>query len=247
MITNEKTVLKFEQVTKSYGKFSVLENISFKLKCGEFVGLLGPNGAGKSTIIQIISGLLKQDDGEVSLFGLTYTKNPEDIRSKLGTVFQDRSVDLEMSIKENLNFHGKIFGLSSNERKLSIDLISKKFLLDKMLDKTVRSLSGGEQRKVEIGRALLHNPQLLIFDEATAGLDIPSRRDLVNDIKHFTKVEKKTAIWATHLVEEVENAERIIIIEHGKIVANAKPDSICRLTKSKSLALAYEKLTNFYK
>ena len=235
-------VLNVFGMSKSYEKQLALKDISLELKPGEFVGLLGPNGAGKSTLIDIASGILKEDAGDVKLFGSTFSNGSELIRQKLGVVFQARSIDLEMTIEENLNFHGQLYGISYFDRLSRIRTLAKRLDFTKLLGKIVRKLSGGQQRKVEIARALLHDPSFLILDEATTGLDTVSRKNLISDIIEFTKAEHKTVLWSTHYADDLNNADRVLILSKGCLIANETPKSLLQDTKKTTLNEAYNKL-----
>ena len=212
---------------------------SFDLHAGEFVGLLGPNGAGKSTLFQIMTGLVAADKGQVELFGMTHRENRSGILSRVGVVFQARSVDLDMSVTENLRFHGRLFGLARTQLVDRIDQVLGQFGLFDLSKRKVRQLSGGQQRKVEIARAMLNDPALLIMDEPSAGLDTPSRRILVQDIRDLTKDKDVSVLWATHLVDEVDLADRVIILRQGQVIADGTPAELCATAKTDDLTTAY--------
>lgn len=242
-MSQTQPILSLLEVSKSYGKIEALKEASFNLYSGEFVGLLGPNGAGKSTIFQIISGLFAPDNGAVSVFGRHFSDGAADILSQIGVVFQERSVDLDLSIKANLAFHGRLFGLSGQRLRDRIQEQAKRFGMTDMLDRQVRQLSGGQQRKVEIARAMMNNPGLLIMDEATAGLDAPSRRSLVQDMRKLATDEGVTILWATHLVDEIEHADRVILIKTGRVVADSTPNGLRKQSGMEDLTDAYAALT----
>ncbi|MHA6692639.1 ATP-binding cassette domain-containing protein [Devosia sp. A449] len=231
--------LEFRDVRKSYGKTEALKGVSLAVGAGEFVGLLGPNGSGKSTLFQIAAGLFVPDAGSVSAFGLGYRKNPSEILRKLGVVFQTRSIDLEMSVVANLKFHGALFGLSGKALTARIDEVTRLLEIDAVANKTVRMLSGGNQRRVEIARALLNQPELLLMDEPSVGLDPESRRLLNEHIIGLQRTRKVAVLWATHLVEEVAAADRIVLIAEGLVLAAGTPAEICELAGAATLAEAY--------
>ena len=174
---NAPPVIEMISVTKRYGAVTALDGIDLSVPPGCHVGLLGPNGAGKSTLFQILAGMFAQDEGDVRLFGGTHAADGSAIRRRLGVVFQSRSVDLDMSVRANLRFHGRLFGLSGQALESRIEALSDQLGLGGLTLSLVRQLSGGQQRKVEIARALLNTPALLMMDEATAGLDVTSRQD----------------------------------------------------------------------
>ncbi len=238
-MTRSEAVLSLSGVSKSYGKIDALQDVTFDMGPGEFVGLLGPNGAGKSTMFQIISGLFAPSNGTVTVFGKRYTDDPASILSRLGVVFQARSVDLDMTIRENLAFHGRLFGLSGQLLRNRISEWSERFGVADLLGRQVRQLSGGQQRKVEIARAMMNHPRLLIMDEPTAGLDAPSRRALVQDMRKLATEAQVAILWATHLVDEIENADRVILLKGGKVVADSTPNHLLELAGTSDMTEAY--------
>jgi ABC-2 type transport system ATP-binding protein len=231
--------LQFRDVTKSYGKTSALNGVSLEVGAGEFVGLLGPNGSGKTTLFQIAAGLFGPDEGSVSAFGLNYRQSPSEILRRLGVVFQTRSIDLEMSAAANLRFHGALFGLSGKTLAARIEDVTRLMEIDAVAGKTVRTLSGGNQRRVEIARALLNQPELLLMDEPSVGLDPESRRLLNQHIVGLQRSRRVAVLWATHLVEEIEAADRIVLIARGSVLAAGTPAAICKRAGATTLAQAY--------
>lgn len=241
-MTASNTVLSMVDVHKSYGIIPALCGVSFDVQAGEYIGLLGPNGAGKSTLFQVITGLFSADQGDVELFGETFHKSGSGLLARVGVVFQARSVDMDMSIEENLRFHGRLFGLRGDALKVRLDELTAQFGLSKLRKRKVRQLSGGQQRKVEIARAMLNRPRLLIMDEPSAGLDAPSRRLLVQDMQKLTRSSGVAILWATHLVDEVEKADRILILCNGRLVCDGAPSTICTVAGANDLTEAYSNL-----
>lgn len=236
-------VLDLEDVRKSYGKVEAVRGISLRIAPGEIVGLLGPNGAGKSTLFQIAAGLFGPDSGSVKLFGLDYKRNASRILRRLGVVFQSRSVDLDMTVKANLAFHGNLFGLTGRTLRDRIAETTELLEIGDLTAKPVRTLSGGNQRRVEIARALLNAPDLLLMDEPTVGLD-PAMRRLVTSHMQKVREQKGTSIlWSTHLVEEVIDADRIALIMKGEIIRDTTPAGLLDATGAADLTEAYIKLT----
>lgn len=238
-MTSDVPVLALSGVSKSYGKIHALRDVTFEIKEAEFVGLLGPNGAGKSTLFQIISGLFAPDGGTVTVFGRNHAVDSPGILSRLGVVFQARSVDLDMTIRANLAFHGRLFGLSGQKLRDRIDEWTNRFGLYELQGRQVRQLSGGQQRKVEIARALMNRPKLLIMDEPTAGLDTLSRVSLVQDMRKLASEEGVAILWATHLVDEVENADRVILLKAGLILADRTTADLREATGQTDITNAY--------
>ena len=226
-------------VSKSYGKFTALKGISLDIGPSELVGLLGPNGAGKSTLFQIAAGLFAPDSGTVELFGLNYRRNSADILSRLGVVFQSRSVDLDMTVRANLAFHGALFGLAGRELRSRIGEVTDLLEIADLIKKPVRTLSGGNQRRVEIARALLNHPDLLLMDEPSVGLDATTRRMLVAHMQVVRQKRGTSIIWATHLVEEVAHADRIVLIRSGEIIRQGTPAELNAAAGTADLTEAY--------
>ncbi len=236
-------VLSLRDVRKSYKKNEALKGVSLEIGRGEIVGLLGPNGAGKSTLFQIASGLFAPDGGEVELFGLNYRQNASEILGRLGVVFQSRSLDLDMTVKANLKFHGNLFGLSGKALDARIAEAAALFEVTDLVDKPVRTLSGGNQRRIEIVRALINAPDLLLMDEPSVGLDPTTRKLLVKHVHEVRAQHQTSILWATHLVEEVEHADRIALIVSGQIIRIGTPAELLAAADADNLTDAYIALT----
>lgn len=238
-----KPVLQLTDIRKSYGKTEALRGLSFCVEESELVALLGPNGAGKSTLFQIAAGLFRPDFGEVRVFDLAYNKDASTILSRLGVVFQSRSLDLEMTASANLVFHGALFGLSGRKLQSRIAELAALLEISDLLGKPVRTLSGGNQRRLEIARALLHSPRLLLLDEPTVGLDTATRHLFVRHMEAIRRAENTSILWATHLVDEVEDADRVVLIRNGLVVHTSSPAGLKSRTGTETLTQAYVALT----
>jgi ABC-2 type transport system ATP-binding protein len=236
-------VLELVDIKKSYGKTQALKGVSLTIRRGEIVGLLGPNGAGKSTLFQIASGLFVPDGGTVRVFGLNYKDNASEILARLGVMFQARAIDLDMTVRANLRFHGALFGLTGKELDGRITDVTNLLEISDLLKSPVRNLSGGNQRRVEVGRALLNRPELLLMDEPSVGLDPVTRRLLVKHMQTVRDEQGTAILWATHLVEEVENADRIALIGNGQILRIDTPAGIHAAGGGETLTDAYIALT----
>ena len=241
--SNELSALRIDGVTKSYGTHIALDNVSLELGTQQFYGLLGPNGAGKTTLFQIAAGLFAPDAGSVELFGSSYRSNRPQILSRLGVVFQTRSIDLDMTVEANLRFHGRLFGLSGAKLSSAIDRVSSLLDISDKRKRLVRAMSGGEQRRVEVARALLNEPKLVLMDEASAGLDTQSRRALVAHMKSISDDIGTTVLWATHLVDELDDADQVIVLIAGQVRAVASPLELVQRTGCGSLTDAYLAIT----
>lgn len=242
MTSEAVPVLDLVEVRKSYGKTEALKGITFSVAPGEFVGLLGPNGSGKSTLFQIAAGLFAPDGGSVKVFGKSYRDQPSAILAGIGVVFQARSVDLDMSVSANLRFHGGLFGLSGKTLRDRIAEVAAALEIEDLVNKPVRTLSGGNQRRVEIARAMLNRPRLLLMDEPSLGLDAASRRRQA-ELRRPTEGGHPAMLWATHMVEELDAADRLVVMVAGKVVRIGTPAELIAETGAETLTDAYVALT----
>ena len=216
-------VLKITNVSKSFGKIKAVNNISFKVKKGEMFAYLGVNGAGKSTTISMICGTLKKDSGSIFVCGEDINKNSNYIKNKIGVVFQNSVLDQTLSVYDNLKYRASLYDITGNEFKKRFEELSKMFELNEIQNQKVKTLSGGQRRRVDIARAIIHNPEFLILDEPTTGLDPNTRKKLWNIIRNLREKNGMTVFLTTHYMEEAADADFIIIIEKGKIITEGTP------------------------
>jgi ABC-2 type transport system ATP-binding protein len=242
-LTENVPVLDIKNLKKSYRKTQALKGVTMSIDRAEVVGLLGPNGAGKSTLFQIAAGLFAPDSGSVTLFGLDYRRNAAEILKRLGVVFQARAIDLDMTVQANLAFHAALFGLAGATAKARITEVTDLLEIGDLLKKPVRTLSGGNQRRVEVARALLNGPDLLLMDEPSTGLDPVTREMLVNHMQIVRREHGTSILWATHLVEELEEADRIILLVGGQIVRTGSPAELMASSGTENLTAAYISIT----
>ena len=227
-------MLKVENLYKNYGNIRAVDGISFEVKRGEVFGLLGPNGAGKSTTISIISTLIPPTKGEIIFEGESIFKNPKNIRQKLGVVPQDIALYPTLSGYENLRFWGNLYGLKGQELKQRINETANIIGLHERLKDKVEKYSGGMKRRLNIGAALLHMPELLIMDEPTVGIDPQSRSHILDTVLKLND-RGITIIYTTHYMEEAENlCSRICIMDEGKIIASGTQQELVELVKEKT-------------
>ena len=237
-------MISVEHVTKKFGKFTAVDDISFEVRPGELFALLGPNGAGKSTTIKMMTTLLKPTAGHLELNGHDVVKNQDAARKSFGIVFQDPSVDVELTAYENMELHAAFYGLSRQQTRERIEDLLRLVELWERRDVPVKNYSGGMKRRLEIARGLLHHPKLLFLDEPTLGLDTQTRNLLWNYVQKLVRDEKMTVLFTTHYLEEAEaNADRIAIIDHGKLLTIGTSKALEKETGTKSLEAAYLKLT----
>ncbi|HSV47534.1 MAG TPA: ATP-binding cassette domain-containing protein [Ramlibacter sp.] len=232
-------MLKVRGLTQRYGDRMALNALSLAIAPGSFVALLGPNGAGKSTLFQVLTGLFAADAGDVEIAGLSMRSDARRALAHVGVVFQQQSLDLDLSVARNLRFHADLHGLPRTvaDRRVADD--ATRFGLAAHLGRRVRELSGGTRRKVELLRALLHRPALLLMDEATAGVDPRSRHDLIGGLRREVRERGLTVLWATHVVSEAEGADRVLVLDHGELLADGTPDAVAAALGGPTLEAAF--------
>ena len=223
MVQKLNNIIEITNLSKSFKDVKAVQNISFKVKKGELFAFLGLNGAGKSTTISIICGLLKKDNGKVLISGNNIDTDVEKIKNSLGVVFQNSVLDKPLTVKENLKNKAALYGIVGEEFSNRLQELSILLNLDKILDRPAGKLSGGERRKADIARALLHKPQILILDEPTTGLDPQTRQTLWKAISSLRKETGMTVFLTTHYMEEAADADYIVILDSGKIAAEGTP------------------------
>ena len=226
MLPPKAPMLDVQGLTKRYGERKALDGLNLSMPAGQFVALLGPNGAGKSTLFQVLTGLFVADEGEVSVAGESLRRSAVKALKHIGVVFQQMSLDLDLSVRRNLQFHADLHGLPRAVAKERIAEGCAALGTAADLDRPVRELSGGNRRKVELVRALLHRPAVLLMDEPTVGLDPKSRRDLMAAVQADVAARGTSVLWATHLVEEAVAADRVIVLHKGKLMADGTPQAV---------------------
>jgi ABC-2 type transport system ATP-binding protein len=233
-----------QDLVKSFGDVRAVDGVSFRVSPGEIFAFLGPNGAGKTTTIQMLTTLLRPTSGSMALDGLDPVAKPLDVRRRFGIVFQDPSLDNELTAYENMNLHGVLYHMP---RRLRLERIEKLLTLFELWDRRhalVKTFSGGMKRRLEIARGLLHTPKILFLDEPTLGLDPQSRNQLWTHVKHLNETEGVTVFLTTHYMDEAERvAQRIAIIDHGRIVAQGSALELKQQTNADSLEQAFLALT----
>ena len=213
-------LLNAQGLHKSYGGKPALLGVDLQVFAGEMVVLLGPNGAGKSTLLQVLTGLFSPDQGQVQVAGFNMQSHASRALSKLGVVFQQSALDLDLSVQANLLFHTDLHGIARADALKRIAEGLGQMGLSDQSSARVRTLSGGTRRKVELIRALLHRPRVLLMDEATVGLDPGSRQQLLQTVRLLTHAQQVSVLWTTHLVEEIREADRLVLLQRGKVQFN---------------------------
>jgi len=240
----EEKAIEVKDLKKYYKSIKAVDGVSFNVEKGDFFAFLGPNGAGKTTTIKMLTTLLNPTDGEARVNGKDVTKDAFGVRKSFGIVFQDQSLDNELTAYENMYFHGVLYRIERKLRKEKIEKMLKFVGLWDRKDSFVKTFSGGMKRRLEIARALIHTPQILFLDEPTLGLDPQTRNHIWNYVKELNKKEGMTVFFTTHAMEEAEKyANKIAIIDYGKIIAFGTVAEIKKKTRTKTIEEAFLKLT----
>lgn len=237
-------MIEVKSLSKKYGDFVAVNDISFSVGKGEIFAFLGPNGAGKTTTIKMLTTLLQPTSGEITLGGVNPSKKQLEARKKFGIVFQDPSLDDELTALENMEIHGVLYEVEPSLREERTEELLKFVELWDRKDSPVKEFSGGMRRRLEIARGLLHHPQIFFLDEPTLGLDPQTRNHMWTYLQNLNQKESITIFFTTHYMEEAEKiAQRIAIIDQGKIIAQGSPDELKAQTKTNSLEEAFLSLT----
>ena len=222
----EKNIIEIKNLTKAFGKIKAVDDLSFRVKEGELFAFLGVNGAGKSTTINILCGILGKDGGEVFVCGADIEKNFDGIKRKMGVVFQNSALDSALSVYDNLKCRAALYGIAGDEFESRLSELSELLDFGSFVRRSVGKLSGGQRRRIDIARALIHKPSILILDEPTTGLDPQTRNLLWKVISDLRKNERLTVLLTTHYMEEAADADYVVIIDGGKISAEGNPPEL---------------------
>jgi ABC-2 type transport system ATP-binding protein len=235
--------LAIEGVSHAYGARHALDHVSFSVAPASFAVLLGLNGAGKSTLFALITRLYATQRGRIRIFDHDVARASGEALRILGVVFQSRTLDLDLSVMQNLMYHAALHGIGKREaRSRAEEVLAHIALSDRARDK-VRSLSGGQMRRVEIARALLHRPRLLVLDEPTVGLDIKSRADILSHVRRLIAEEGIGVLWATHLIDEVAENDQTVVLHQGRVLANGLTSKVVAGCSAKNVREAFVRLT----
>ena len=236
--------IEIRDLTWAYGPKEVLHGVELCVRPGRFTVLLGPNGAGKSTLVSLLSGLIATDGRKIEIRGYDISKHPRSALALMGFVFQQPTLDLDLTVRQNMSYFAAIRGISGKHARAKIEnSLERMGLADRSKEKA-RSLNGGHRRRLEIARALVHAPEILILDEPTTGLDVPSRSALVDHIHTLCTEQGLTVLWATHLVDEVWENDDLVVLHHGRVKAEGPVRVVLSETKSESVLDAFNHLTS---
>lgn len=234
--------LEVRQVSHRYGAVQALKDISFEIPQGRFCALLGLNGAGKTTLFSLITRLFDITGGRIAILGHDVRREPMSAYARLGVVFQARTVDPELTVLQNLVYHGGLHGMPVNVARECATTELERFGLAQLCHKKIGELSGGQVRRIEISRALVHKPRLILLDEATTGLDVDSRLAIQNHLRRLVTDDGITVLWATHLLDEIKAEDQVVILHQGQLLANNTGSAIIKSQNTDNLADAFRRI-----
>ncbi|EME01339.1 MULTISPECIES: ABC transporter ATP-binding protein [Stutzerimonas stutzeri subgroup] len=235
------TALEVSDVAFAYGERRALDEVSFTAAQGRFTALLGPNGAGKSTLIALLTRLYDLQQGQIRIAGFDLRETPRKALARLGVVFQQSTLDLDLTVEQNLRYHAALHGMPRAVANERIELELQRQQLGERRRSKVRELNGGHRRRVEIARALLHRPELLLLDEASAGLDPASRQALNQHVRMLCQEQGMSVLWTTHLLDEVRADDDLLVLNRGRLVAQGRAADLA--TEGEDLAASFARLT----
>jgi ABC-2 type transport system ATP-binding protein len=238
----EAPTLAIEGVSHRYGARPALVDVSFSVAPSTFTVLLGLNGAGKSTLFSLITRLYGVQRGQIRIFGHDIAHASSEALRRVGVVFQPRTLDLDLTVMQNLTYHCALHGIGKREAGARAAEVLRGIALSERADDKVRNLSGGQMRQVEIARALLHRPRLLLLDEPTVGLDIKSRALILSHVREMVE-EGVSALWATHLIDEVAPSDDIVVLHQGRVLAHGTVARVMKIAKAPDIRTAFIALT----
>ncbi len=218
--------LQISNLSFSYGPKQALQDINLTVDQGLFAALLGPNGAGKSTLFALLTRLLTAKSGEITIAGHDLSAQPQAALAQMGIVFQKPTLDLDLTVRQNLSYFAALHGLSGKPAEMKIEDALDRLNMRERASEKVRALNGGHRRRTELARALIHDPSVLFLDEPTVGLDAESRRDITDHV-HALASEGMTVLWATHLTDEIEMSDQLILLHQGQVLKNDTAGNLC--------------------
>jgi len=241
-MSKPELALEITDLSFRFGNKVALDDVSFSVGMGQFKVLLGPNGAGKTTFFSLVTRLYDSALGQIQVSGINLRDNPHQALARMGVVFQQPTLDLDLTVRQNLFYHAALHGMKKTDANERIETELTRFGMLERQNEKVRQLNGGHRRRVEIARALMHNPGLLLLDEPTVGLDVPSRRDIVEHVHRMASEQNIAVLWSTHLIDEIYDGDKVIILDQGKICADGTVPEIMARTGTEKIADAFNKI-----
>jgi ABC-2 type transport system ATP-binding protein len=238
-----RPALSIQNVSHSYGARRALSDVSFDVAPASFTALLGLNGAGKSTLFSLVTRLFGIQAGKISVFGHDIGQAPSEALRLMGVVFQPRTLDLDLSVMQNLLYHAALHGIGRGDARSRSEAVLSRIGLSDRAGSKVRDLSGGQMRRLEIARALLHRPRLLLLDEATVGLDVKARADILSHVRQLVTEQGIGALWATHLFDEIIPSDNLVILHQGQVLARGEVAQVLREANAQDVNSAFMRLT----
>lgn len=242
-VSSHSAALDVENLSFFYGRKKALDRVSFSIEPSECTILLGPNGAGKSTLFSLITRLYDSQDGKIKLCGFDVKKQTRQALSRLGVVFQQTTLDMDLTVMQNLYYHSALHGMGRKLAKQRIQEELERLNMYERRSERVRQLNGGHKRRVEIARALLHKPSLLLLDEPTVGLDVSSRQSIVEHVHRLVSDYDLAVLWATHLIDEIYPEDQLIMLHQGKIKEKGSVDAVLKATNTSLITEAFKQIT----
>lgn len=240
----EQAALRIEDVSHSFGARKALDRVSFAVPAGCFTALLGLNGAGKTTLFSLVTRLYDSNSGKIEVFGFDVRREAPAALARLGIVFQARTLDLDLSVRQSLIYHAALHGIGPAAARDRMMDVLKQFGLAERIGDKVRSLSGGQMRRLEIARSLLHGPALLLLDEPTVGLDIEARQGLLREVRRLAAEQGCGVLWATHLLDEVRTVDRLVVLHKGRVLAEGPVPEVLARANAQDVQTAFTNLIN---
>src|SRR5215475_437194 len=243
MRTVEPAALSVERLSHAYGTRRALNDVTFSIEPARFTVLLGLNGAGKSTLFSLVTRLYGTQRGTIRIFGHDVSASPGEALRMLGIVFQPRTLDLDLSVRQNLTYHAALHGIGARDARRRADEVLSRIWLGERAHDKVRDLSGGQMRRLEIARALLHRPRLLLLDEPTVGLDVKARADILRHVRQLVADEGIGVLWATHLFDEIMPGDNLVILHQGRVLARGDTANVLGEAGAQDVNTAFMRLT----
>jgi ABC-2 type transport system ATP-binding protein len=235
--------LRIDDVSHSFGARTALDRVSLTVPAGSFTALLGLNGAGKTTLFSLVTRLYDSASGQIEVFGCDVRREAPAALSRLGIVFQARTLDLDLTVRQSLLYHAALHGIGRRQAGVRAAEVLEKFALADRIDDKVRNLSGGQMRRLEIARALIHDPALLLLDEPTVGLDVEARQGLIGEVRRLV-AEGRGILWATHLLDEIQMSDRLAVLHKGRVLAEGPVQEVLAQAGSPDLQTAFMNLVS---